>query len=272
MQVCDNKVARSYPGGKEEVLEMGRRYVDYMYNHSNRESIGAFDGGWKHEIYRMLNPVKAPNCPTLRTFAARDYDLMKRFCWTTDENEDCSMYSIGSNDKWDFEEEIFNNTKCKVSTFDCIVESHVPPAIAERTNYYPVCIAHETFTDPEGRKFKTYRDMLALTGHEAHGVDYLKMDVEGYEWSILSNMVNQAEAEGYTHPLPEQLGVEFHLSPLITENGKKLKSLYGDRLFQFYNNLFLKGGYLLTDMWPNRYSTHCTETLFIKLFCPVENS
>jgi hypothetical protein len=84
-------------------------------------------------------------------------------------------------------------------------------------------------------------------------------------------MVNQAEAEGYEHPLPNQLAVEFHLdrrqdAGSTVDQGPHMVS---DRLFHFYANMFLKGGYIVTDYWPNKYSSRCTEVLMIKLFCPV---
>jgi hypothetical protein len=177
MQVCDNNVALSYPGGKAQVLEMGRKYLEYIYNHSNRASIGPFEGGWKSEIYRMTESVRATTCPTMRTFAADNYDLMKKFCWSTADAE-CSMYSIGSNNMWEFEEEFYKTTKCRSYTFDCIVKSTVPPSIADRANVYDVCIARKTLVDLQGRQWKTYRDLLELTGHQKTGIDYFKMDVE----------------------------------------------------------------------------------------------
>jgi len=179
MQVCDNKVAASIPGGIDAVMEMGRKYMDYLHNHSNRESIGGFHGGWKHELWRISRPVFAPNCPNLRTFSVHDYDLMKKFCWTTGDDEECSMYSIGSNNQWDFEEDLYKVTKCKTHTFDCTVASpRVPPTIADRTSYHSVCIGQKTFRDSKGRSFMTYKDLLNLTGHQETGVDYFKMDVE----------------------------------------------------------------------------------------------
>jgi len=79
-------------------------------------------------------------------------------------------------------------------------------------------------------------------------------------------MVSQAEAEGYDHPLPDQLGVEFHLN---MGGSEVLRGAYvSDKLFHFLNLLFLKGGYMIVDMWPNRMDTRCAEVVLIRLFCP----
>jgi len=40
--------------------------------------------------------------------------------WSSDR---CVVYSIGSNNQWDFEEAIFRSTKCMIETFDCTLVS-----------------------------------------------------------------------------------------------------------------------------------------------------
>ena len=95
MQVCDNKVAASIPGGIDAVMEMGRKYMDYLHNHSNRESIGGFHGGWKHELWRISRPVFAPNCPNLRTFSVHDYDLVGQL--ETMKNAPCTRLVVITN-------------------------------------------------------------------------------------------------------------------------------------------------------------------------------
>jgi hypothetical protein len=38
--------------------------------------------------------------------------------------EECVIYSIGSDDSWGFEEDMAKRTKCRIETFDCTVRDH----------------------------------------------------------------------------------------------------------------------------------------------------
>eukprot|EP01084_Bolivina_argentea_P301481 520136_1 len=107
-------------------------------------------GGMEYGKYRfqMLGPTVV-NCNKTKTFG--DGDESKIFCWdkSYDENENsCIVYSIGSNNIFGFEEDLLQNTKCKVHIFDCTVEDPKPPTIyGNRLMYHNLCIANDTFTD-----------------------------------------------------------------------------------------------------------------------------
>ena len=44
----------------------------------------------------------------------------------------CTAYSIGSNNKWNFEEDFFRSTNCAMETFDCTCNVTIPPEIVTR--------------------------------------------------------------------------------------------------------------------------------------------
>jgi hypothetical protein len=105
-----------------------------------------------------------------------NYDEAKRFCFTN-RNENCSFYSIGSNNKWHFEETIYAATNCTMDTFDCTVDGNVPTAINDRTKFHKHCLSPFSFRDKSGFHYNTLDELNKLT-NRVDGPDYLKIDVE----------------------------------------------------------------------------------------------
>ena len=54
----------------------------------------------------------------------------------------CVVYSIGSNNQWGFERDIYKYTNCSIETFDCTLRPTIqPPAeISSRTTLHHVCL------------------------------------------------------------------------------------------------------------------------------------
>jgi hypothetical protein len=64
-------------------------------------------------------------------------DEEKRVCWTPEfEQDDCVVFSLGSNNQWTFEENVVKETKCKIHTFDCTVFDPRPPAAGEKIDFF----------------------------------------------------------------------------------------------------------------------------------------
>lgn len=68
--------------------------------------------------------------------------------------------------------------------------------------------------EPE-RAYLSYIELLTLTG-EARGPELIKMDIEGWEWSVLHAMA--AGASGWPqHTRPLQIAFELHLLDMLDE-------------------------------------------------------
>ena len=170
MTIDDNFAIRDVPNSPLSVLEAGRAYVQSM-NDSKSVSFANFAGRWKYEPERILGPF-IPECKNLRVFG-KNFDEQKYFCYD-EKVSDCVVYSVGSNNVWDFEVNIFRNTNCTIETFDCTVNATIPPEIISRTRYHKYCLGRHQYGD----KFKTLQGLNAIVGRNTPP-DYFKMDIEG---------------------------------------------------------------------------------------------
>ena len=230
MTVCDNIVVRDIPGGAKAIWMKGKEYLESMRNNT-RKPFDKFQQKWKGEIDRVRMPM-LPSCHHLTVFGDEkaNYDEAKRFCYvplsspsaveeqkqtvaaatTTSSHGPCVTYSIGSNNKWDFEEHMFRVTNCRIETFDCTVDATVPPHIHNRTRFHSFCLGSKSGKIDQ-QTYMTLPQLNAKAGRN-QGPDYFKIDIEGFEWSVLKSLVNDV----YNNPkldahLPLQIYGEFHL-------------------------------------------------------------
>jgi hypothetical protein len=184
----------------------------------------------------------------------------------------CSAYSIGSNNKWEFEEEFFRSTNCTIYTFDCTCNVTIPAQIVNRTSFWPNCISQ---SDSADGKFMTFPRLNKLVGRY-EGPDYLKVDIEGYEWGVLRAMAQQAMADISVHKhLPLQIYGEFHLDRDASETNEYMmlgagNAYVGKKLRGFFDELFIKAGYMIMHRRVT-LQTRNSDILLVKVFCPLES-
>ena len=208
--------------------------------------------------------VGAPNsglCSKFETFGQGDE--AKEICidhLPTDTR--CLVFSIGSNNLWGFERDLFLRTQCRIHTFDCTGNWSVPADLASRVTFHHKCIWGEegvgAFDDND---HMLWTDLVALAGGRTP--QYLKMDVEGWEWVVLHQVLQSKQR-------PAQIGFELHLETrheitsslwvrirgeepplyIVPERGRRIRELIteiGER------------GYALTRRSDNIYCAHCSE-------------
>jgi len=211
-----------------------------------------------HRRFNMLGPV-GPTCSKeLETYGTGDEE--KRACGLKEiaEGADgaCIIFSIGSNNQWNFEEEIFDRTLCTVETFDCTVtdDVHPPERIQSRVNLHQICLG-ENDAVINNRTFMSWPSINKMIGLKT-GPSFLKMDIEGYEFEVMKSIINSGAI------LPLQIAMEIHF---ISIDFKKYLS--SAELLTFMNFLRTFGGYYLVDRHDNDYCPHCSEILLAKLDC-----
>jgi len=244
--------------------------------------LSPFSGSWKWEMFR-LNFPKVPECSHLKIFGdeKKNYDEAKRFCYYPNaktaegtEGSKCVAYSIGSNDKWAFEEDFFAQSDCNIETFDCTCNATVPEAIRSRTRFHQVCLGTKDSVDGRGQRFSTLQHINKVAGRQ-HGPDYFKMDIEGFEWAMLRNLAKQADINHDVHAhLPLQIYAEYHLDRESLEDNTPVQrdgrsAHVGKRLRHFFDELFTKAGYMIMHL-RTTLQTRNTDILLVKVFCPVD--
>lgn len=209
--------------------------------------------GWKR--YDLMGPLA--QCPSIVSYGYGDEE--KRFCLNKQKLEadpGCVVFSLGSNNQWGFEEAMVSATKCRIHTFDCTVEGRIPSHVTDRVTFHKLCLGPPSKTTPEA-KFVTFQQMLEIAG--VRHVTLLKMDIEGFEFEALQEMLRSVE-------MPEQMAIEFHYATPFKAyfHGRDLTP---SEMYAFFNDMFFRGGYLVADRRKNDGCPHCEEVLLVKATC-----
>lgn len=135
--------------------------------------------GWKR--FDALMPAFPDACELSRV-GLKDWDGGKWICGLEkipdSKERPCVVYSIGSNDQYDFEGVVRETTNCTVETFDCTAEGALPGYMRDRVRFHKICLGNPADADAAaGMKFMTLRQIMAMLGHEY--VTLLKADIEG---------------------------------------------------------------------------------------------
>ena len=174
-------------------------------------SVPAIDPTFKRR-WELFGPIA--NCSSgLKKYGSKA-DGHKWLCGVDAamQNEGCVVYSIGSNNEWDFELSIAKATNCEIHTFDCNVAiPKVPPKLSSRLTFHKFCVAGRNELDAEGHAFRTLASIQAELGHKK--VDLLKVDIEGFEWELFNTW------EDTQSTLPFQISTELHLTAFWNSAG-----------------------------------------------------
>jgi len=219
-----------------------------------------------HEFFNLLGPI-GPSCAnTLTSFGRRDEE--KRVCGGLQLKSDtskCVVFSVGSNNQYGFETDVVKGTKCFVEIFDCTVDTFSPPSsILSRVRTHKICLgrANEIL---DGLEFRTWDSLLQLTGLTTNP-NFLKMDIEGYEYAVMQSILNSGKN------IPLQIAMEIHHFKVFYVKGvRTVTDVSSAEMVTWFENLRTVGGYYLIDRNDNRHCSRCTEVVLAKLNCYSES-
>lgn len=272
-KICEEHRSRfniSQLGTVREALSQWNSILPFILEMESDEvqKCGQFSGEVRHREFNYLGPV-GPTCAS-DWVSFGNGDEEKRVCGGLQlygdhhkakglkgkkESKNCVVYSVGSANQYLFEEEVFNRTNCFVEIFDCTVKEFTPPAyIQSRIRTHKVCLGSKTEVIG-GRQFMSWTSLNALTGLNTNP-DFLKMDIEGYEYPVLRSIVESGEN------FPLQIALELHIGGYI---GPTRRRVYPAELIAFMNYLRVFGGYYLVNR--RDASDHCAEIVLAMLDC-----
>lgn len=214
------------------------------------------------EYWKILPPV-GPACKNLKRFGpAHDHDQSKQVCGSgsiqsaAEDGNECLVVSLGSNNKWDFEEAVFDTLPCRILTFDCTSKDTMPDRIRSRTTFYNFCVDREDRLGEKRHKYMTWQTLMK-NANIRRRPDILKIDIEGYEYSVLPAILAVPQSLQ-----PHQILMEMHADDAWT--GKKLKT--AGEMVGFVRNIY-DAGYRFTyvDKWT--FCAHCREVVAVKIYC-----
>ena len=118
------------------------------------------------------------------------------------------MILIESNGQWGFEEEIHRATNCITNTFDCTVSGNPRKPNIDSIHFYPFCVSSKNEVR-DRREYMTYSQLIEKTGMTKPSALF-KMDVEGFEYDVMAQMLDEAEKNDNMHMLSSQISLELH--------------------------------------------------------------
>ena len=211
-----------------------------------------------------LGPV-GPECSKKVTFGQGTYEE-KNLCTSAkpteqSANEECNVFSIGSNDQWGFEIELRQKLPgCKTHTFDCTLKDNTPrrkPA-SDDVNFYPFCIGSNDAQPP----YLPYERIWNATGTTVPP-KLLKMDVEGFEFDVLDSVLSSDPAIW-----PEQIMMEVHWATRMVDVPWMPRTRTAAEIALFFGGLFNHGGYIVARAHSFPGCQPCNEVLLVRALCP----
>ena len=135
--------------------------------------------------------------------------------------------------------------------------------LKDQVSFHSVCIGTETKTVKAPiRKQKNMKWNFMRWTDFAKSIglteppDVMKMDIEGFEYSVLTDLAVNAPP----HLLPRSISLELHyetaMETLPTWNNRR-RSPY--EIGAWMDFMFTRGNYVLVDRNDNRFCKHCSE-------------
>mmetsp|Transcript_9857 Transcript_9857/g.14516 ORF Transcript_9857/g.14516 Transcript_9857/m.14516 type:complete len:403 (-) Transcript_9857:242-1450(-) len=209
-----------------------------------------------------VGPVGAA-CSNITYFGKGKGDE-KVFCTSAENDDDngCNIFSIGSNDNWGFESEVLQKLPgCKTHTFDCTLPDNIPKKKPTTVDvaFYPFCIGSN---DSSEGSYRSYQSLVAETNIKSPP-KLLKMDIEGFEFGVLSSMLATDRSMW-----PEQIMMEVHWATRMVDVSTMLRTRQAAELSLFFGMLFTHGGYIPIHIkYFDPICGSCMELLLVRAVC-----
>lgn len=222
-------------------------------------------------IVQLAYPTTHPLvCPKhmLKRYGASSRDSGKLLCalqyLPMDIN--CTIYSLGSRNEFEFEEDISRQTRCNTHIFDCT--SSPPSQPIPRAHFYEICLGEisplQQYMYPYSRQntttesFFTLKNFMSfkrtLLKNEHTAIHILKMDIEGGEYSVFTNLFTQKNIK----ILPYQISFESHWWN---------RDIYHAMLHLGIFSEFWRTGYRFMSHEVNGNDPSCVEWTLMRVFC-----
>lgn len=211
--------------------------------------------------YERLTAPQTQACePQLRY--PPEHDGGKVLCALAELHAPCVIYSLGSNLNFDFELSMLNNTPCEIFTFDCTVNVAALPQLSPRIHFHAICLGE----DDAAAKSKSLASLMYQFGHKELAL--LKMDIEGYEYSVVETIYRLALTPGAKAILPAQISFEQHSNTGMSALSKawgKAGLTAGDMALLWVQLTDL--GYIVVSREDNPLCGSCVEFTIVRAFC-----
>lgn len=213
-----------------------------------------------HDRFSLFRPfVGCPPGMPLKRWGLEG-DGGKWLCGIEALTSGCVILSLGSNGQFDFEDSMLASTPCEVHTFDCTCDG---ASRGPRHHYHKQCLGspEKAAEDPA---FITLAQ--AVQDNQIEEVSLLKMDIEGFEYDVMSVWQK-------SDPLPAQVSFEVHYDGVYlgtTPNPAAKTVMWSGRVVSLSElALFMSHlaelGYAIVNKEDNSACGHCSEFTLIRV-------
>ncbi len=224
---------------KNQLKRLYKLMNDYLYapgvvpeSPDKENSFELLYGSTKDIGYRFLDLVYPTDhpfpCKSIKPYG--DNVGTQKFLCGLEQLDECIIYSLGSNNLFDFERAISKKTNCKVHIFDCTSD---PPATEiENVQFHKICVGEPNnpgrslqaklfpyvnmpiefdHSKDGGASIRNKIQSIDLVSyasiqqllHHNESIHVLKMDVEGGEYAVFADLLTDQNA-------PYQISFESH--------------------------------------------------------------
>jgi len=155
------------------------------------------------QLYDPMLPKESRLKPCKRLVSVGLPSEPKSFCIDVPPPVDCVVYDIGVQNEDKFPRAMADLYGCKVFSYDPTIDIDKEDW-AVRTNggsFYKIGIGAQDGMDPDVGQLQTLSTMMISNGHSR--VEFFKIDVEGFEWEALEQIVADGTIEKISHILIE---------------------------------------------------------------------
>ena len=148
----------------------------------------------------------------------------------------CLVYSVGIANEWSFDRHI-TSYGCEVHSFDPSMTKYSRSVTDFGARFYKIGLSGRTEVNKNGWHMMTLTDIREKLGHTERDIHYLKVDIEGSEWSWLENDpqslrgVHQLGMEVHMTLKPDSLRKYYAVFQTIQQSGLTLVHVNANRVF-----------------------------------------
>ena len=277
-QTPTNPYIRYLNNTSDEIQNASAHWLSNLDRHMKKADLEDMK---RHNHNRFFPFDSLASCKEISCIGGRcGADEAKIICGLEELQDDtnCVAYSIGGNNQWEFELDIISRTKCNVHTFDCtgdVTRFHKPDH--SRIHFHHICLS-DRYAAPNLACDKsrglcgammTLKEIQTMLNHSR--IDFLKMDIEGYEWPVFESWYAMSLGEKWV--LPMQIAAEIHYRTYavfedlfhianVTPSNKADFRLPRDMVS--LEEKMMRMGYIPIFNDLNAYCPHCTEVTWVR--------
>lgn len=197
-------------------------------------------------------------------------DIAPATATSTTSTSSCSIFSIGSNDEWGFEKQFTQYAPhCTIHTFDCTLTPRRMPKNNPHIIFHPYCLGTTSKSSDNNqvkdiRQYRSYKDLVELAQATSAPPKLLKMDIEGFEYSVLLDLLRTSPESTW----PEQISIEVHWATRMVDLDWMLRTKTAAEMTLWFTTLFTMAGYLpVARKFFSIGCPSCVELLLVRIEC-----